>query len=176
MRVKRTGVAGIDGDHEVVGLIARGSLEVYRYLMRLTGGDRSLSEDLLQETCLATVRAARSRSIDDLTVGWMIVVARRRFVDHLRQTQREQTRLALIGLDRDAMEPDWDSIGSDDALLLLGQLASDQRAALIFRYIDDLAVRDVAELLGRSVSATESLLARGRRELAQRVQEGGRNG
>jgi RNA polymerase sigma-70 factor (ECF subfamily) len=142
----------------------------------LTGGDRTLTEDLLQETCLATVRAARSGSTEDLTVGWMIVVARRRFVDHLRRTQREQSRLATVGVAGEATEPDWDSIGSDQALDLLGRLTHDQRAALIFRYIDDLAVREVAELLGRSVSATESLLARGRRELTQRALEGGHNG
>ena len=72
----------------------------------------------------------------------------------------EGTFQGLVGIEAEATEPDWDSIGTDTALELLGQLTHDQRAALIFRYIDDLAVRDVAELLGRSVSATESLLAR----------------
>ena len=147
VRVKRAGVAGVGGDSDVVALVVDGGPAVYRYLMRLTGGDRTLTEDLLQETCLATVRAARGGSTEDFTVGWMIVVARRRFVDHLRRNQREQSRLAVLGVAAEATEPDWDSIGGDAALELLGQLPHDQRAALIFRYIDDLAVRDVAELL-----------------------------
>jgi RNA polymerase sigma-70 factor (ECF subfamily) len=33
---------------------------------------------------------------------------------------------------------------------------------LVLRYFDDLAVPDVARALGKSVHATESLLARGR--------------
>jgi len=38
--------------------------------------------------------------------------------------------------------------------------------ALILRYVDDLEVREVAELMGSSVRATESLLVRARASLA----------
>jgi RNA polymerase sigma-70 factor (ECF subfamily) len=38
-----------------------------------------------------------------------------------------------------------------------------QRAALVLRHLDGYSVPEVAAALGRSVEATESLLARGRR-------------
>ena len=41
----------------------------------------------------------------------------------------------------------------------------------VFRYVDDLSTAEVAALLDRSVPATESLLARARRELARIVRE-----
>ena len=44
----------------------------------------------------------------------------------------------------------------------LRQLPAAQRAALILHHVDGLPVRDVAKALGRSASAVESLLARGR--------------
>ena len=47
----------------------------------------------------------------------------------------------------------------------LARLPDDQRVALILRYVDDLTVADVANELGRSVRATESLLVRARRTL-----------
>lgn len=75
----------------------------------------------------------------------------------------------------DASEPDCDAIGTGEALRALGELPADQRAALVFRYVDDLPVREVAALLDRSVAATESLLALGRRALARHL-EGARHG
>jgi RNA polymerase sigma-70 factor (ECF subfamily) len=47
----------------------------------------------------------------------------------------------------------------DDALAVLPSL---QRAALVLHYMDDLSVRDVARVIGKSEAATASLLARGR--------------
>jgi RNA polymerase sigma-70 factor (ECF subfamily) len=43
------------------------------------------------------------------------------------------------------------------------RLAPDHQAVLSLRYLDDMAVAEVAAALGRSVHATESLLARARR-------------
>jgi DNA-directed RNA polymerase specialized sigma24 family protein len=68
-------------------------------------------------------------------------------------------------------EPDWAAIGGSEALGCLGLLGDTQRAALIFRYVDDMSVAEVAEQLDRSLSATESLLARARRNLAELVTE-----
>ena len=51
------------------------------------------------------------------------------------------------------------------------ELPDDQRAALVFRYHDDLPVADVAALLGRSVDATESLLVRARQRALRRLSE-----
>jgi RNA polymerase sigma-70 factor, ECF subfamily len=44
-------------------------------------------------------------------------------------------------------------------------LSDVERAALVLRYIDDMPVAAVATALGRSLEATESLLARARRHL-----------
>ena len=56
----------------------------------------------------------------------------------------------------------------------LGGVPATQRAALVLRYVDDCTVGQIAETLGRSVRATESLLARARRnlELEYREQDG----
>jgi RNA polymerase sigma-70 factor (ECF subfamily) len=40
-----------------------------------------------------------------------------------------------------------------------------QRTAIVLRYVDDLPVRDIAALLGRSEGAIESLLSRGKETL-----------
>ena len=147
--------------------------EVHRYLSRLTGGDRALTEDLTQEAFLALAREVGSGRVGDVGVGWLLVVARRKFLDHLRRQRRESSRIerAAVGVVRDAGEPDWSAVDPGEALGMLGRLGQDQRVALVLRYVDDLPVAEVAALLDRSVPATESLLARARRELARHVSE-----
>jgi RNA polymerase sigma-70 factor (ECF subfamily) len=48
---------------------------------------------------------------------------------------------------------------------LLRGLSSAHRLVLALRYVDELTVEEIANLLGRSVRATESLLVRARRAL-----------
>ena len=147
----------------------RGAIpKLYRYAVRLTGGDRALAEDLVQEACLALVREVRAVPNARLEIGWLVVVLRRRYLDHLRGMRRERLRL-VRGAARsaaDLTDLDWGSVDDTVALDALGKLSADQRTALVLRYVDDLPVREVAAMLGRSVAATESLLARGRNQLA----------
>jgi len=46
---------------------------------------------------------------------------------------------------------------------VMARLNPSQRSALVLRYYDGLPVAQVAEIIGRSVAATENLLARSRR-------------
>jgi len=150
--------------------------DLYRYASRLTGGDRWLAEDLVQEACLAMIRQRQAQPTYEFTVGWFVVVVRRRFLDQLRKARREDRRLALADEgDLAAEDADWGAVSGADAMTLLAELPADQRVALVLRYLDDLPVQEVADLMERSLAATESLLARGRRQLARRV-KGGRDG
>jgi RNA polymerase sigma factor (sigma-70 family) len=55
---------------------------VYGYFMRRVGGDVPLAEDLTQEAFLSAVRSLPATV--ESPEAWMVTVARRRFVDHLR--------------------------------------------------------------------------------------------
>lgn len=136
---------------------------VYRYLVRGCCGRRALAEDLTQETFLAAVAAVRSGRGDQLSVPWLLVVARNKLVDHYRRAEREERSLSAAAGQR--QRADDEPPGGLAALL--AALPPPQRAALALRYVDDLPVPEVARLLGRSVHATESLLARGRAALRQ---------
>ena len=50
-------------------------------------------------------------------------------------------------------------VDADAARQVLLTLAPDHRTVLTLRYVDDLSVPETADLIGRSVHATESLLA-----------------
>lgn len=153
---------------DVAEFLGRALPEAYRYASRLAGGDRDVADELVQEACLALLR--HSQSSDEIVdVGWMLVVIRRRYIDGIRRRDRVRDRLSRSLPREPTVEPDWDSIEGGRALKLLGGLTPLQRGALVLRYVDDLPVAAVGRALRRSVPATESLLARARRELARLV-------
>jgi RNA polymerase sigma-70 factor, ECF subfamily len=140
--------------------------EIYGYLL-VRCGRHGLAEDLTAETFLAAVQACRRDPGTPLSTAWLVGVARHKLVDHWRTADREDRGLrALDGLagGPSGSQPD-PAEAHVDALLArqtLAALRPAHRAALTLRYLDGLAVPEVAEHLGRSVHATEALLARAR--------------
>jgi len=66
--------------------------------------------------------------------------------------------------------PDWSEL-EQRVTVALSRLDPSYQLALVLHHVDDLPVVDVAGLLGRSVAATESLLARARRSLRAAFEE-----
>jgi RNA polymerase sigma-70 factor (ECF subfamily) len=139
--------------------------QVYGYVLRRVR-NRTDAEDLTAEAFMAAVTSIRRGQVDEVTPAWMIGIARHKLADHWRQAEREQRRLTAVA----SNEPDdagragtWDvELDLQDARDVLEGLGAHHRAALTLRYVDDLSVPAVAELLGRTVHATEALLVRAR--------------
>lgn len=135
--------------------------QVYGYLLARCGG-RALAEDLTAETFLAAVAACRRDDPPAPSVGWLVGIARHKLVDHWRAAAREERGLRAVAGEEPLTDP-WDE--RLDALLareVLDDLPGHHRAALALRYLDGLAVPEVARTLGRTVHATEALLVRAR--------------
>jgi len=47
----------------------------------------------------------------------------------------------------------------------LGSLGADERLALVLRHVDGLSIAEIADFVGKSVAATDSMLRRGRDRL-----------
>jgi RNA polymerase sigma-70 factor (ECF subfamily) len=136
--------------------------EVYGYLLSRCG-QRALAEDLTEETFLAALDACQRAAPPQLSVPWLIGVARHKLVDHWRRTAREERGLRVVAGQLVEHDDPWD--GHLDALVareVLGTLAPHHRAVLTLRYLDGLPVADVARYLDRTVHATEALLVRAR--------------
>lgn len=145
--------------------------QVHGYLL-VRCGDVALAEDLTAETFMAAVAAVRERRVGEVTVGWLIGVARHKLVDHWRRVGRERRGLEAVERDRADAEDPWDEVldlhAAHAALL---RLSVPHRSALTLRYLDGLPVPEVAEHLGRSVHATETLLVRARAALRRIYEE-----
>lgn len=138
--------------------------QVYGYLSARCGST-SLAEDLTAETFLAAVDALRRERVPELSVAWLIGVARHKLVDHWRRREREERSLRAV---ETAAAPEavdeWDvHLDAHLAHRTLERLGDHHRSALVLRYLDGLPVREVAACLGRTEGATEVLLVRARR-------------
>lgn len=135
--------------------------DVYGYLAARCGS-ATLAEDLTSETFLAAVDAVRRGTVADLSVAWLIGVARNKLVDHWRRREREERTLQAVDTPTDAAGVDeWDvNLDAMVAQATLAGLGAHHRSALTLRYLDGLPVREVAGHLGRTVGATEVLLVR----------------
>ena len=148
---------------------------LYGYLFHRCRGDAALAEDLAQTAFSEAVRQRRSYDGRADPVTWLIGIARHKLVDHFREEERaERRRLDLVvnELAHDPADGEWQRADERDALIdALGRLTAMQRAVLILHYADGLPVRDVAREIGKSESATESLLTRAREALRESYEE-----
>jgi RNA polymerase sigma-70 factor (ECF subfamily) len=146
---------------ELLALYQRALPEVYGYLLDRCR-DRETAEDLTSETFLAAVRAVDVPSAPQLSVPWLLGVARHKLVDHWRRRARDDRLLDALS-DSPAVEDPWDAqLSSLVAADVLERLGEHHQIVLTLRYVDGLSVPEVAVLVERTVHATEALLVRAR--------------
>ena len=144
---------------------------VWRYVYLRAGGDRHLAEDVVSETVLALVRQVSSLTLRDGSLsGWLIAVARNKLGDHRRNAARAT---ALAAKARDDKSSPVAGAGPEAALeaaetrqrvlTVMDDLPDEERLALEWKYIDSLSVGEIADRLGRTEKAVESVLYRARR-------------
>lgn len=148
---------------------------VYAFLASRCGGPGALAEELTQQTFVEAVRRRDSFDGRSDVVTWLCAIGRHKLADHLRRLDREERRhLRIVGEASHAEEKAQPWQGVERRQLIetaLGRLPAFQRAALVFRYLDGMSVREVAGALDRSESATESLLARARESFERSYRE-----
>jgi RNA polymerase sigma-70 factor, ECF subfamily len=146
---------------------------VYGYFVRRCA-DRATAEDLTSETFLAAMDAARRESPPPMTLPWLIGVARHKLADHYRRRQnRMNVPMAELPEPVETLD-NWDAeLDRMVAESVLARLPEQHRTVLSLRYLDDCSVGECAELIGRTVHATEALLVRARRAFKKEYPEGG---
>jgi RNA polymerase sigma-70 factor (ECF subfamily) len=142
---------------DVLALYDTALPQVYGYLLHRCGSV-PLAEDLTTETFVAALETST-----EITVGWLIRVARNKLVDHWRRAAREDRGLhALAALPEETEDPWEQQLDALRAREVLARLSPVHQAALTLRYTDDLPVPEVAHHLDRTLHATEALLVRAR--------------
>ena len=173
----------IDPDAELVARVGRGDRAAAQALMarhlpkmlalaRRMLTDRAEAEDAVQETFLRLwTNAARWRPGQAKFETWLYRVTLNQCYDRLRKKPAASLEAAAHVPDG-GPAPD---AGLDDVVVAnevgaaLAQLPERQRAAILLCHYQERGNIEAAEMLGVSVEALESLLARGRRTLRMKL-------
>ena len=138
------------------------------YIARIGGRD---PDDILGETMVQLVRDVKrfNGSHDELR-PWAFRIARNRVIDSARRRARRPEDSADLNDDTLpdpgplAEAPDLDRVSE-----LLDLLTDDQRDALWLRYVADLPLAEVAEIMGRDAAAVSALTLRAMKRLRKRL-------
>jgi len=174
---------GATSDPELIRAVQEGSAaaletlyrrylpSIWRYVCARLGGDGPAAEDVVSETFLAAIRAVGE--IDPHRgplCAWLTGIARHKLGDHWRRARRRPRQLASPVAERsgapDPPAPDGAAEAAESRAIVVRAMAAlrdDERMALEWKYLDALAVRQIADRLGRSEKAAEALLYRARK-------------
>ena len=147
--------------------------DLYRFVSFRCGGDRTLAEDVTQETWLRAVKAWRDKGLPDNPTAWLKTVARNLLSNHYR-------RVPMISLE--SLPPEWKGALSEngegwndpDAAALvtwgMARLKPAQAELLEAYHLEGRPVRAIAKAQGLSERAVEGRLRRARQKLRKKLE------
>ena len=150
---------------------------VFRYVLFRTG-DRTLAEDLTQETFVRALRRISSVSYQGRDIGaWFVTIARNLIFDHVKSSRYrlEQTTSEIVELSPSTGGPEQqvlDGATNDELLRCVRKLNPDQQECIQLRFLQGLSVAETAEIMDRNEGAVKALQHRAVRRLAQLLPEG----
>jgi RNA polymerase sigma-70 factor, ECF subfamily len=134
--------------------------------------DVHAAEDVTSETMLALLEGIdRLESDAPKIAGWLRSVVKCKAADHHRRVFRSRDKLPLAAGPIDSASGESNPAGPLESeetryqvLQVLDGLPERQRTILEWKYFDALRVREIAERLGQTEKAVETILYRARRE------------
>lgn len=150
-------------------LLSRHQDRVYHFLRLKVGQDQD-AEDLTQATFIAAYRSIGRYQPRHKFTTWLFTIARRQAISFYR-ARRHTEPLGEAGTD--PRTPDQ-ALVSRDACGQIWSLARQtlpehQVTALWLRYAEDLSLREMARIMGKTLAHVKVLLHRGRRTLASEL-------
>jgi len=144
--------------------------DVYRYSFAVLR-NRDDAEDVTQTTFMNAYRAFQRGDRPDQPKNWLIAIAHNVCRQRFRQAQRrpQETMLFPESAELAVEEPEHDYT-AEDIQRALGHLAFNQRAALVMRELEGRSYAEIAQIMGVTVSAVETLIFRGRRALREQLE------
>jgi RNA polymerase sigma factor (sigma-70 family) len=144
--------------------------DVYRYALVVLRNQAD-AEDVTQTTFLNAYRAMENGERPRSPQNWLIAIAHNVCRQRFRQSQRRPNE---VSYEEELAETvvDEDAITAEDIRRALGHLAFTQRSALVMRELEGRSYQEIAEILGTTVSAVETLIFRARRALREQLEDG----
>ena len=143
--------------------------DVYRYALAVLRQPAD-AEDVAQTTFLNAYRAYQRGERPRNAQNWLITITHNVCRQRFRQAQRRPDEVEFDDRVGEVVPEEDRGPSAQDIQRALGQLAFNQRAALVMRELEGRSYAEIAEILETSVSAVETLLFRARRALREQLE------
>ena len=153
----------------LAALVTRHHAPLLGYLYRLVGGDRQLSEDLVQETLLHVLRQ-RTYQADRPFKPWLYTIATNLARDYfksaaVRQRWREgDSEEALLHLYDNEPSPEERALAAEqgsEVRAALAQLREEYRVVVVLRFYQGFSLQEIAATLHIPLGTVKSRLSVG---------------
>jgi len=127
------------------------------------------AEDVTQTTFLNAYRALLRGERPREPRRWLQVIAHNLCLQHCRLAAR-RPRQVVLEEDTAALNSDEPDVSVEDLTRAMRQIPVNQRAALVMRELEGRPIAEIADILGLSSSAVETLLFRARRSVREQLE------
>ena len=141
--------------------------EVYQFIHVRSGSDPAVTEDISQDIFFSVLNGLdRFRGLCSERT-WIYRIARNKLNDFYRRQYRQKAEICDIAEAEQLHDPAQDideqiekPFESQFIRKCLDNLPLHYRLALLMKYMDGKSIREIAEISGKSLKATESMLQR----------------
>jgi RNA polymerase sigma-70 factor, ECF subfamily len=158
---------------DLTRLVERHHASLLGFLYRMTGGDRAMAEDLVQDTFLRMLGRIDSYRYPRPFKPWLYAIAVNLVRDYFKQAELRHTDSAPVRFEvQVAGTPETELVEAEqerrvaDAMNALPLL---QREALLLRYFQELSLDELAQVLHVPVGTVKSRLSLGLKRLKERL-------
>lgn len=155
-------------------LCDRYGVRLWKFIARLVGADEAVVADVYQETMLAVAEAGRRLDASETRLWpWLAAIGHNQTALHWRRTYRTPATgsdLSSTAGDDDPVKTLQRRESAARIRELLVEMPADYVALLTAKYVDELSIEEIVQLLGGTFEGVRSKLARARRDFRQRYE------
>jgi len=156
-------------------LFERYHIRLFNFFLRLSGGKREQSEDLVQEVFIRILKYRGTYDHRNLFVVWLYRISRNVFNDHLRKIKPEYENEDAIARAASPVPGPEEQLEKGDLEEKLSEalwkLPADKREILIMSKFEKLKCREIAEILNCRTGAVKVRIFRSLKELEKKYLE-----
>jgi RNA polymerase sigma factor (sigma-70 family) len=136
-------------------------------------GDLGQAEEFAQDALVAALEQWPTKGIPDNPGAWLVTIAKRRAIDHIRRQQTYHRKLAEIGRDLPEVAPEAEEHEIEDDILRLmfvschPKLTMDSRVALTLKVVGGLRTDEIGRAFLTPEATIAQRIVRAKRTLAE---------
>jgi len=156
---------------------------IYSLVYYQVDRDQAVAEDIVQETFLAALRSAKQFRGRSKVYTWLCSIAYHKVADYYRRQAREH-RHRNSAIDVDSIDPEGNpgthgvspspTEAAENRSLVesaMSGLSYDYRQVLLLKYVEELSVAEISQIMRRSEKSIEGLLSRARRAMQDNMSQ-----